>query len=150
MVSDFGQWPGRSGTFADSTIHRALAVPLKLNQRVIGVLNIADDRSIGSFTADQIKLVSLFADQAAIAIENARLHDQVRHYAAELERRVAERITRLHSQSSPGPDQVSIKAHLDHLIAEPMWRIYGAATVRQQDKRLDALAIADLTITSIM
>jgi hypothetical protein len=54
MVSDFRQWPERSAGFANSAIHRALAAPLKLNQRVIGVLNIADDRSVGSFTADQI------------------------------------------------------------------------------------------------
>ncbi len=32
-----------------------------------------------------------FADQAAIAIENARLYNQVQRYADELEQRVAER-----------------------------------------------------------
>ncbi len=131
MVSDFRQWPGRSDMFADSAIHRALAVPLKLNQRVIGVLNIADDRSVGSFTADQIKLVSLFADQAAIAIENARLHDQVRQHAAELEQRVAERTRELTEANAQLTELDRLKdefiARISHELRTPMTniKIYG-------------------------
>jgi signal transduction histidine kinase len=39
----------------------------------------------------QAEQLQAFADQSAIAIENARLYDQVQHYADELEQRVAER-----------------------------------------------------------
>src|ERR1035441_10635868 len=69
-----------------------------------------------------------------------------------VEGRMSERITRQHLQRSPSPDQTSLresrraarlKPHLNHLIAEPVCRMYGVACVREQNKVLHALAIAD-------
>jgi signal transduction histidine kinase len=45
---------------------------------VIGVINVDDDQKTGPFAENEIRLVSLFADQAAIAIENARLFEEAR------------------------------------------------------------------------
>jgi GAF domain-containing protein len=53
-----------------------LAVPLLRNDRVEGVLVIAQTEP-GAFSSRQIELVKTFADQAVIAIENARLFDEV-------------------------------------------------------------------------
>ena len=53
-----------------------LAVPLLRNDRVEGVLVIAQ-KEPGTFSSRQIELVQTFADQAVIAIENARLFDEV-------------------------------------------------------------------------
>ena len=53
-----------------------LAVPLLRNDRVEGVLVIAQ-KEPGAFSSRQIELVQTFADQAVIAIENARLFDEV-------------------------------------------------------------------------
>jgi sigma-B regulation protein RsbU (phosphoserine phosphatase) len=55
-----------------------VAVPIKGNNAVIGVLAAADretrDGSVGVFEANELRLLSLFANQVAIALENARLH----------------------------------------------------------------------------
>jgi len=55
-----------------------VAVPIKGNNAVIGVLAAADrelrDGSIGAFEGNELRLLSLFASQVAIALENARLH----------------------------------------------------------------------------
>ena len=55
-----------------------VAVPIKGNNAVIGVLAAADresrDGSIGAFEANELRLLSQFASQVAIALENARLH----------------------------------------------------------------------------
>jgi len=55
-----------------------VAVPIKGNNAVIGVLAAADresrDGSIGAFEANDLRLLSQFASQVAIALENARLH----------------------------------------------------------------------------
>lgn len=53
-----------------------ICVPLKARGRVIGVLNV-NDKQGGPFTPEDFNLVTLFANQAAIAIDNARLHRQV-------------------------------------------------------------------------
>ena len=53
-----------------------LAAPLLRNDRVDGVLVIARTEP-GAFNPRQIELVQTFADQAVIAIENARLFDEV-------------------------------------------------------------------------
>jgi phosphoserine phosphatase RsbU/P len=57
-----------------------VAVPIRGNNAMIGVLAAADresrDGSTGSFEANEIRLLGLFASQAAIALENARLHKE--------------------------------------------------------------------------
>ena len=54
-----------------------VAVPIKGNDTFIGVLAAADRETrdgIAPFEANELRLLSLFANQVAIALENARLH----------------------------------------------------------------------------
>jgi PAS domain S-box-containing protein len=78
MVADYGQWEGKSSVWASEPFRRVLAVPLKVGDRVIGVINVSDDEQTGLFDEGDVRLVSLFADQAAIAVENARLFEAER------------------------------------------------------------------------
>jgi signal transduction histidine kinase len=64
--------------------------PIRVKSGVIGFLQVINTTP-ESFTPLQAEQLQAFADQAAIAVENARLYDQVQHYADELELRVAER-----------------------------------------------------------
>jgi PAS domain S-box-containing protein len=71
--------------------------PIRLYGRVIGVLNL-DSATPGFFTQKQADSLQAFADQAAIAIQNAQLYDQVRRHALELEQHVAERTAELEQE----------------------------------------------------
>ena len=75
MVEDHSHWAGKTKPLSRSNFKRELGLPLKIGDRIIGVINIADNMKAGPFDEDEIRLVSLFADQAAIAIENTRLYE---------------------------------------------------------------------------
>lgn len=75
IVSDVGsdpRWGGElsSGSFHTTTI---LAVPLVTQNNVIGVLEVLNKKNGASFSRDDVDLLTVFAGQAAVAIENARL-----------------------------------------------------------------------------
>jgi signal transduction histidine kinase len=61
-----------------------LAAPLRVKGVTVGALAVANKPE--GFTGEDVRIISLFADQAAIAIENARLYQQVRHLATVEER----------------------------------------------------------------
>jgi signal transduction histidine kinase len=61
-----------------------LGVPLRLGQSVIGTINLYSKQE-REFRQEEIQLITAFADQAAIAIENARLFGEVQKNSAELE-----------------------------------------------------------------
>jgi PAS domain S-box-containing protein len=77
IVDDYRTWEGRAQMFeADQPFTAVLEVPMKWQERVIGVLAIDADVQKRTFNQDDVWLATLFANQAAIAIENARLYQQ--------------------------------------------------------------------------
>ncbi len=70
------QWP--------SGLSALLAVPLHVNGGAIGVLDVVN--KAGGFTAEDVSVMSIFANQAAMAIEHARLQQQAEQLAVLAER----------------------------------------------------------------
>ncbi len=71
-------------------IRTVVAVPILKGDDLLGVMNIYRLEEVRPFTDKQIALVETFADQAAIAIDNVRLLDVLRHRTDELGRSVGE------------------------------------------------------------
>jgi signal transduction histidine kinase len=68
----------------DHNLTALLVVPLHADSTVIGVLAVVNKP--GGFSEEDVRIISLFADQAAIAIEHARLQQQGEQAAVTEER----------------------------------------------------------------
>ena len=71
------RWNNKVDETLDFETRSILGVPLQLRDRVIGVLEVINKKSDDGFNADDIQITSTLAAQAAIAIENARLLDEL-------------------------------------------------------------------------
>jgi sigma-B regulation protein RsbU (phosphoserine phosphatase) len=57
-------------------IRSEIAVPLMVQDRVVGVMNLESER-MGYFTEDHARLLALLAPQIASSVENARLYEEI-------------------------------------------------------------------------
>ncbi len=91
-VPDLTQDPRSAGFPANHPpMYSLLAVPVRLHGRILGSLYLTEKEDGEQFGTDDQRRLERFATQAAIAIDNAHLHDQVRTLAVTQER---ERIAR--------------------------------------------------------
>jgi GAF domain-containing protein len=100
-----------------------LAMPLETERKMLGVITVLDRRSDGSEGAHDMELLSLFARQAALAIENLGVFSRLGH---ELFRAVGETgdgeltstLLRI-AEESPGPsaEMAELAAHFNVLAA---------------------------------
>jgi GAF domain-containing protein len=65
----------------------SVTVPLKYQEQVIGTLNV-ESAQLDAFTEEHKNLLVSFADQAAVAIENSQLYEQLQQTNAQLDRKV--------------------------------------------------------------
>ncbi len=82
-----------------------LAVPLRVKGQIIGALSVAD-REGRQFTAVEVDMLQAFADQAAVAVENARLYEE-----ATRQRRESEVVAALAAEINRSLD-------LDHVLQQ--------------------------------
>jgi len=76
LVDDYANWESRSARFEGTPFQGVAAVPLKWGDRIVGVVNVTDIGKARRFTDRDLRLLELFASQAAIAIENAQLYEE--------------------------------------------------------------------------
>lgn len=114
-----------------------LGVPLSVKGRLLGMLSL-DHREPGYYTPEHRRLVTVFANQVAVAIENARLYTETR-----------QRVDEIRSQFSV---QQAITSRLDpdtvlQLIVDEAQRLTGAQRavlfMRQGDELVIPVAAGD-------
>jgi len=91
-----------------------LCIPMKLGERLVGVLDIQSTR-FGAFTANDITVMQVLADQIAIAMENARSYELSQIAIKEMEE-----VDRLKSQ---------FLANMSHELRTPLNSIIGFSRV---------------------
>jgi len=112
----------------ESGLRSQVAVPLRARDVVTGVL-LVHSTATGQFDDEDRQLLSALADHASIAIENARLFEQVRRHAEELEARVETRTRELQEANRQLQDASRHKseflANMSHELRTPLNAIIG-------------------------
>jgi adenylate cyclase len=94
-----------------------LGVPVLVDNELIGVLAVTR-RTPGSFPDDLVRLLTTFADQAAVAITNARLLDTVERQRTELSRFISPQVAELITSSDGEQLLAGHRAYISSLFCD--------------------------------
>jgi PAS domain S-box-containing protein len=73
MIPDYQTWTGRSPQYARIDARAVVVSPLMMGRRAVGAINVWHEDPMRTFSEADCRLLALFGQQAAIALENARL-----------------------------------------------------------------------------
>ena len=84
-LEDYSTWNEHLEDFVSTFPHAVLEVPMLAGEKLVGVLGIGDANPQRKYNTDDIRQLSLFAQQATIALVNARLFADAKQRAEEAE-----------------------------------------------------------------
>ncbi len=109
-----------------------LGVPMIARDRVIGVISIQSYRK-NAFTMDDLHLLEAIANQAAVALDNAKLYEDLENLTYELEDRVEERTLELRDTHgrlvASDHSKNEFLAKMSHELRTPLNSIIGFSSV---------------------
>jgi signal transduction histidine kinase len=103
----------------DAGVRRAVSVPLVVGDHLVGVM-VTYDHEPGDVAEEDVEYLTSLAEQAALAIENARLYRELRDRLAE--------VTGLQAASAALVEELQPERAL-RVVAEQALALSGAATV---------------------
>ncbi len=106
-VNDYNQWEGRLKDSDRNIPHAMAGVPLKVGDRVVGVLGLAFIEEGAAFNDQQMEHLAQFGELASLALENARLIEESQHELAE-RKRAEERLRKLTVAVEQNPASIVI------------------------------------------
>jgi len=116
-LSTDGRFPPRSGVVRYRT-GSLLSVPIRYQQRVMGVLNVNNKRNGEAFTGIDQELLLMIAHQTALAIENMKLVGHLQEKNLEVEHAHAD-LMKLHQ------DRTRFVCNLSHELKTPLTSVLG-------------------------
>jgi len=77
IVGDYATWEGRAAQYQTAGEHiTVLVAPLVSGPELLGAISVGADNTRRKYTDRDVRLIEMFAQQAAIAIHNARLFEE--------------------------------------------------------------------------
>jgi diguanylate cyclase (GGDEF)-like protein/PAS domain S-box-containing protein len=74
LVDDYDAWSGRASTFPRGIIGSVVGAPLLSADEVTGVIGLAQGERPEPFSAEDVEVLSKFAEIASVALDNANLY----------------------------------------------------------------------------
>lgn len=78
LIDGLNKQPQFKDLETNPTIKSAICVPLKTKDKIVGVLNVSNKGSAYVFTKTDLALLKEVADDAAVAIENAKVYERLK------------------------------------------------------------------------
>ncbi|HEX9078858.1 MAG TPA: PAS domain S-box protein [Desulfuromonadaceae bacterium] len=133
-VDDYRTWPGRLADPRRDILHAMAGVPLTSGGDVVGVIGLAYVDPKCRFDAEQMILLSRFAELASLALDNARLYDAAKRELGE-RTKAEERLRKLSHAVEQSPLSILItdqhgsieyaNPHLSQLTGYPLDELLG-------------------------
>jgi signal transduction histidine kinase/CheY-like chemotaxis protein len=146
ILEDYLTWEARAPRYADAQIHANLAVPLMVGGRLVGVITIYTSDLDRQFGPADLHLLHLFAQQAAIAIENAKLYDQAQREIAERVRAEGELQQAKDAAESANQAKSVFLTNMSHELRTPLNAILGFTQLMDNDPNLTPVQRENLGI----
>ena len=102
IVNDYAKSARSHPDFVAAGVTAVASVPLMMAARCIGAIGVMDRGHGREFTEDDVNILTIVSRQAAVAVENARLYEELSRSAQKLELRVKERteaLSRMYQES---------------------------------------------------
>ncbi len=77
MLADYSKHPMALPEWTEAGVHAALIVPIPVGDTVLGVLGVLSISPSKQFTLRELELVESLCRQAGIAVQNAKLYDEL-------------------------------------------------------------------------
>jgi signal transduction histidine kinase len=148
---------GDTASIMRQSIRSSICVPLKTRDKVIGVLYVDNVSVPMRFVAEDLEFLSVFGNQAAVAIENSKLYNKIEEDARtrehELMSLVEDRTRNLQVEKEKAEKAMSVAeeankfksqflANMSHELRTPLNAIIGYSEMLQEEA--GELGISDL------
>ncbi|MGC9357076.1 MAG: GAF domain-containing protein, partial [Anaerolineae bacterium] len=119
-------WSGGENEL-DYTPHAVMVVPLLIEGEAIGII-IVGSRTVGAFTSEDLQTLQALSSTLGVALENARLYEDLKRLLQERERAQAQLV---HTEKMAALGRLI--ASLAHEINNPLQAVQGCLTLADEE-----------------
>ena len=106
-VEDYQAWSGRLPDPAREVLRAMVGIPLKSDEKVVGVIGLAYMEEDTHFGEEEIDILTRFAELASLALDNARLYEEAQE-ELQVRKRAEEALRKLSHAVEQSPVSVII------------------------------------------